>query len=70
MQIERIDRYVDFPERNPQRDQEHEQAEAKHPLSNCDLPNEQEQHAGNAQKEAHNAGGLHVPYEVHPFAEA
>ena len=69
MQVERLDRHLDFTQANEER--RHHANEARHEdkLAGTQPPAEEKKHADHAKKKAENTAELHVPDQPDPVAQ-
>jgi hypothetical protein len=61
VQIYRLHRDPDFPQREHKRTNHEKEGDAKAQLSAQEMVYEKQKHPNHAEKEAGNSGGLHVP---------
>ena len=69
VEVERLHRDLDLADREGERDDHQDEAPREEGLPDADLPEEEDEHADDAQEKARDARGLHVPDEVDPVAQ-
>ncbi len=69
VQVERLHRDLDLPHRKPERDDHQDEARREEGLSGSDLPEEEDEHAEDADEKARDARGLHALDQVNPVPE-